>query len=342
MFTENMTMIVHDFKSNQSLLEAEGHANDVSRACFKSDPNDITRCFVNNTGIARGPVRTLLYIDGRMLGFGILVDDKILCHRLRVENVDSIVDADWTELSLPVPTSTVSDRRGAYLTYLLESPVLMSLPRSARFFYCMVAQWFKRFEARCRLVGGPDDFVLAPHDLLHTCRRYSLDEFAAVVGKRYQHNVPNIAAWKHRESTWRFPGLGFRCVDSDGVIHEIQEKPANHEKPERAVDLKQTEPNLDLYTQRQFEMRSRGGKTARREVEHLNLMKIISVLRERPFSSVEEVSESTGISVKRVRDHLNKNTFPKRLRKGTMRTFEYENSEKHKALLDKGLRSIGT
>lgn len=269
----------------------------------------------------RGPVRTLLFIDGRMLGFGILVDDKILCHRLRVENVDSIVDADWSELSLPVPTSTVSDQRGAYLTYLLESPVLMSLPRSARFFYCMVAQWLKRFGARCRLVGGPDDYSMAPQDV-HDQRHYTLEEFAAVMGNRYRHTVPNIAAWKHDGDVRYVDNVGF--VDQDGVITGSAARSMSKRPVAKVPGCAGNGSTSDLHEQHQFELRSLGAKTRGRMIRSTIADQIKALFRDNQWLTVKEM-QSAGVPGERetITKILSELRYRTRIRRGRGRRAEW-------------------
>lgn len=302
-----------------------------------------------------------LYVDGFMLGFGILVDESILIERLHVRTLAGITDESWTRAGLIVPTSVTPDRYGVNLAFLVDSPVSMNQPKRARFLYCMVDQWLYRFNGHCRLVGGPGDYVIVDSDVLSSPRVHTLDAISNVIGKRYRlsQRVPNIAAWTHREpSVCKSAVIGSTsldgaCTRSAPKAKPVarkgfmigEHKPAWMERPESAgnpVAVAGKVPVRDLLAEREHEKRSRGAATKNHKDAYLSLLSIIWTLDETPHLSAQELALETGLSLNSVRSYLDRDVFAKRVRAGTARTLEYEiggkNAEIHRALLGKALR----
>ncbi|OYD77985.1 UNVERIFIED_ORG: hypothetical protein BDU10_3108 [Burkholderia sp. CF145] len=283
-----------------------------------------------------------LYIDGRMLGFGFVVDEAILLERFHARTLAGITKESWARVGLIAPTSMTPDSHGVNLVFLLDSPVAMNKPRRARFFYNMVSQWLTRFGRKCRLVGGPGDYVTVSSDMLGSPRRYTLDEISEVIGKCYRRSskAPNIAAWTHYSSVSYFPGVGF--VDRDGAC--LDSAARRRKARPAAVAGKGGMPIRDLLGERERERRSHGAATRNHRNAYLSLLSIIWTLAETPHLSAQEVASETGLSLEKARSYLNREAFAKRVRAGTARTLEYEiggeYAEMHRALLDKAFRLI--
>lgn len=282
-----------------------------------------------------------LYIDGYMLGFGILVDESILLKRLHVRTLDGITKESWTRAGLITPTSMTPDAYGVNLAFLLDSPVAMNQPKRAQFFYNMVSQWLHRFWCNCRLIGGPGDYVTVDSDVLSVPRVYTLDGISKVIGKRYRQSqhVPNIAAWTHNSDVLCVRGGGF--VDRHGELIGSAAR-SRKVKPVAAAGSGDV-PVCDLLAESDREKRSRGAATKNHAEAYLSLLSIIWTLNDTPHLSVQELVAETGLSSDRVRSYLNRELFAKRVRAGT-HALEYEiggkNAEMHRALLDKAFRSI--
>jgi hypothetical protein len=273
-----------------------------------------------------------------MLGFGVLVDESILVDRFRARRLENISARMWRRLRLPAPSSIVRDRCGVNLVFLLDAPVALENDGQRRFFYNMVGQWLRVFKKRCRLIGGPDDYVMARGDVLVSplTRRYALADLVRIMGQRFSANVPNIAQWTHYRD---IEGTEWGLANSETGELTGSATRRKHPDLEKWADL----PALVTPDEQLREKRSRGAATKNHATACTNLLAIIIVLADTPYMTAREIAEETGLSEKRVRDHLNREQFGKRLRAGCARSYEYVISgEKLGALLDKALRLIGT
>lgn len=267
-----------------------------------------------------------LYVDGRMLGFGILADEDILLKRLNVRSLKSINALTWERIGLPAPSSIVRDRYGVNLTILLDSPVAMNSAQQRRFFYNMAGQWMDVFGRPCRLIGGPGDYVTVRNDVLTSpwARRYALDDLARRMGRRFKCHVPNIGQWTHYRPVIQ-TGWGFADAET-GELPGV----GRNRQPD------------DTITETATDRCSRGAATKNHDTVYINLLAIIWTLADSPHLSAQEIAVETGLTPNVVRDHLNREHFDKRLRAGCARTYEYaiggENDQKHRALLGKAFR----